>query len=702
MGDERPGPPGQEATHADAQPPTGVLARSAADRIAALTATAVHAPIGMIGLVDGADLYPVGGHGVDVEAVSRIPMTDALTAEVIRTGQPLVFGDVRTDPRVPADAMIRRAPSRAYAAYPVRDAAGTVVGVCVVLDTEPRQWTDAELAAVDQGARVCTLLVAERTARVEVDRQKRFLDAVLDNLHDAVTACDADGAIVFSNSRIRDIRGGADLPAHIDDLAGVIDLRHPDGTPMTPGDRPLRRALTGERITGDEMVIETKDRRRRRYRVDGQPITGPDGERLGAVIALQDVTRRRQSERFRLCELAVVRALGEARTVDQAWPKVLEAIATALGWAHAELWLVDRDADADPDAGDLAARLHPAASWSAPGPARHMAAPAHLRYGDGLAGRAWQAGKPLWLRDISNPQSLIDPATAAASQLHTALAVPVRDGTGIVGVLTVFADVVQDQEEELLVLMSGIGAHIGQFLEHRTVQDLQRQLARSKDEYLALAGHELRTPLTSISAYTGLLREADGPTLAEQGPAIIEVIDRNTAQLRRVIDDLLELSALDTGHAPLHNAPFDFAEVVRDAAAATADAVAGTDLGVCCEVPDSLVVPGDARRLRQVVDNLLGNAVKYSPDGGLITVRLQRTAGAAVLTVSDTGIGVDPAEREKLFGRLYRATQVREKAIPGSGLGLALSRAVAQRHQGSITLESHDGPGTTVRLKLPL
>lgn len=683
---------GRSADEASIDAPVGLITRSAADRVATLTALAVRAPLIMVGLVDGPDLRLVGGCGVDWSAVSRIPTTEALAAVVISSGEPLIIGDVRDDPRVPPNALIRDSAAQSYACFPFHDGTGTVVGVSVILDMRPRAWTQEELAAMAEGARLCALLVAERSARVQVDRQKRFLDAVLDKLHDGVTACDAQGRIVFSNSRIREIRGGAATPAHINDLLDVVDLRRPDGTPIAPDECPLRRAVAGEPVAGDEMIIETRDYRRRRYQVDGHAVTGPGGETLGAVVTVQDVTRRRQAERFRICELSVVRALGEAATIEEAGPKVLEAVTTALGWAHAELWLVDREAEV----------LRPAGRWSVSGPAAAMELPDRLSFGRGLPGRAWQAGKPLWIRDISSPQSLIDPEAAAASQLHAAVAVPMRDGTGIIGVLTVFADVVHDHEEELLVLISGIGAHIGQFLEHRLVQNLQWQLARSKEEYLALAGHELRTPLTSISAYTELLREADGATLAEQGPAIIEVIDRNTAQLRRVIDDLLELSALDNGHAPLHPAPFDLASAVREAVDATVEAAEGSPLTVAAELPDSLIVPGDARRLRQVVDNLLSNAVKYSPDGGRVTVALRSTGTSAVLTVSDTGLGISPEDREKLFTRLYRATEVREKAIPGNGLGLALSRAVVERHQGSITLEPHEGPGTTVRLKLPL
>jgi signal transduction histidine kinase len=286
--------------------------------------------------------------------------------------------------------------------------------------------------------------------------------------------------------------------------------------------------------------------------------------------------------------------------------------------------------------------------------------------------------------------------------LHTALAIPVRNGNASLGVLTLFAESIEDPEGEVVALLSGIAAHIGQFLERQQVEDLQRQLTRSKNEYLALVGHELRTPLTAISAYTEILRDLQGDALAADGPALLEVIDRNTAQLRHIIDELMELSALDTGHAPVAMAPVDLAEVVRESVERTRVAINGSPVELSADLPAELVVPGDRRRLGQIVDNLLGNAVKYSPDGGRISVCLRPAGRTAELTVSDTGLGVAPEEREKLFTRMYRSSMVRDRAIPGTGLGLALSRAVVQRHHGTIELADHEGPGTTVRVQLPL
>jgi signal transduction histidine kinase/PAS domain-containing protein len=665
-----------------AEPHRGVLTSGAADQLAALAARAAHAPVGLIHFVQDGRLRLYGGWGVagSWDAVADAPVEDSLAGLVLAADEPVLITDLAADPRVPSHEPLR---SGAYLGHPVHDRSGAVLGICCACDYEPREWSADEVAAVAEAAQVCTLLITEQLARYEVDRQRRFLDAVLGSLHDGVTACDADGRIVFVNERMRRL-WGEELPD------GLTDA---EGRPLSRDNLGLFRALRGDHLRDEEVVLHDEGRGARHYLIDAHPIAGPGGDTVGAVQAVQDVTRRKRVERFRTCELAVTTALAEAPSIEAAGPRVLEAVVSTLDWAHAELWLVDKAAGV----------IHSAARWSRPGWHAGIDVPEELPYGQGLPGRAWQVGKPLWIRDVGRPQSLISEETAKSSRLHAALAVPVREGFETLGVLTAFAETVEDPEDELLALMSGIAAHIGQFVERRLIEDLQRQLDRSKNEYLALIGHELRTPLTSISAYTELLREADEKTLVAEGPRLLEVIDRNTNQLRQIINELMELSALEAGHADIQLASMDLAEVVRDSLAKTRAAVQGAPLVIEDELPDQLILPGDRKRLRQVVDNLLGNAVKYSPDGGRIGVRLRTTGRAAELAVSDNGLGVSTDEREKMFTGLYRTSRAGDRVIPGTGLGLTLSRAVVSLHHGSIELAGHDGgAGTTVLLRLPM
>jgi PAS domain S-box-containing protein len=683
--------PGREAGWAR----TTALPGRPGDQLAALVARAAHAPTGLIHFVEGERLRLYGGWGLRIpwEEVAETLLKDSLAGIIIETGTALVISDISTDTRIPDGSPIRTRGLRgAYVGHPVRDEAGAVLGICCAFDGEPRGWTAEQVAAVDEAAQVSTQLITEQLARHDVDRQRRFLDAVLDSLHDGVTACDADGTIVLVNARMRRLWGPPAVPYDHDENATIEGLHDAVGNPLKRDDLALFRALHGEHVRDEELVRHERTGHTRYYLIDAQQIVGPDGSPLGAVQAVQDVTRRKRAERFRTCELAVTTALAQAGSVEAAGPRVLEAVVSTLDWAHAELWLVD----------DAAGVVRSAARWSAPGWQADIAVPDVLPYGQGLAGRAWQVGKPLWIRDVGQPQSLISRETAASSHLHTALAIPMLHGLEPLGVLTAFADTIEDPEDEVVALMSGISAHIGQFVERRLVEDLQRQLARSENEYLALIGHELRTPLTSISAYTEILREIEPAALAADGPALLEVIERNTGQLRHIINELMELSALDTGHAAVQMTPVDLAGVVRESVECTRVAIDGAPLTLDADLPDVLVLPGDRRRLRQIIDNLLGNAVKYSPDGGRISVSLRPVGGAAELAISDTGMGVSPEEREKLFARLYRGSQVRDRAIPGTGLGLALSRAVVQRHRGTIELIDRDGPGTTVIVRLPL
>nr|WP_296073444.1 ATP-binding protein [uncultured Actinoplanes sp.] len=667
-------PPGGLSGLLDTDPELhrGVLTSGAADQLAALVARAANAPVGLIHFVQGERLRLYGGWGLTIawDAVADIPIEHSLAGIVVDTQAPLVIDDIATDDRVPAESPIRRDGMRgAYLGHPVRDQTGAVLGICCAFDHQARQWSADDITSVSEAAQVATLLITEQLSRYEIDQQRRFLDAVLDSLHDGVTACDAEGNIVFVNERMRQLLGD---PEQLD--------------------QGLSRALRGDHLRDDEVVLPRGPARHtRHYLVDAHPIVGPGGRTVGAVQAVQDVTRRRRVERFRTCELAVTKALADAPNIEDAGPRVLEAVVSTLDWVHAELWLVD----------EAAGVVRSAARWSAPGWTSEIDVPAELPFGQGLPGRAWQAGKPLWIRDVGRPQSLISPETAATSLLHAALAIPVREGFETLGVLTVFTDTVEEPEDELLALMSGIAAHIGQFVERRLVEDLQRQLNRSKNEYLALIGHELRTPLTSISAYTELLREADEKTLVAEGPRLLEVVERNTAQLRHIINELLELSALDAGHADVQLMPMDLAEVVRDSLAKARAAVDGAPLVIDDDLPGQLVLPGDRKRLRQVVDNLLGNAVKYSPDGGRIVVTLRSTGRAAELSVTDSGHDVPADEREKMFTGLYRTSRARDAAIPGTGLGLTLSRAVVSRHHGNIELVEHDH-GSTILVRLPM
>lgn len=177
------------------------------------------------------------------------------------------------------------------------------------------------------------------------------------------------------------------------------------------------------------------------------------------------------------------------------------------------------------------------------------------------------------------------------------------------------------------------------------------------------------------------------------------VVVRNNTRLRQIVEQLLDLAALESGYATLTAADVDLAATVTAAVATYAAAAQERRIHIDVTTPATLTIPGDGHRLRQVVDNLIDNAVKFSPDDA--TVTLTDDGNAAVLTITDTGIGIPVEDQPHLFRRLYRGRNARHTGIPGTGLGLALARVVVERHHGTITLAPQQPTGTIVTARLP-
>lgn len=232
--------------------------------------------------------------------------------------------------------------------------------------------------------------------------------------------------------------------------------------------------------------------------------------------------------------------------------------------------------------------------------------------------------------------------------------------------------------------------------------DRLRELDAMKDDFVASVSHELRTPLTSIRGYLDLVREGEAGDLTADQDRFLAIVDRNAERLLRVVGDLLLVARVDAGKLDLELTYLDLRNVAEDAVeAARPDAtVKEVALRVTGDALPALL--GDQARLSQVVDNLVSNALKFTPPGGSIQVRAFADKGRAVLEVSDTGIGVPEEEQERLFERFFRASAASEQAIQGTGLGLTIVRAITEAHGGAISVQSEQGVGTTVRVELPL
>jgi signal transduction histidine kinase len=250
----------------------------------------------------------------------------------------------------------------------------------------------------------------------------------------------------------------------------------------------------------------------------------------------------------------------------------------------------------------------------------------------------------------------------------------------------------QEQTDALTRLSAQLGAQNERLLE----------LDRLKDEFVATASHELRTPLTSLSGYLEMsLDPTEGP-LSPTRERHLRIVQRNADRLTVLVEQLLFLARADSHPLELDRQPVDLGAILDEVVENTRPAAGAKTISLLIAADPSLGVLGDRPQLLRVVDNLVANAVKFTPDGGSVRVAARREDDAAVLEVTDTGLGIPAAEQPDLFNRFFRGTNAIEKAVPGSGLGLAISQVIAEAHDSAIELESTPGVGSTFRLALPL
>jgi PAS domain S-box-containing protein len=225
---------------------------------------------------------------------------------------------------------------------------------------------------------------------------------------------------------------------------------------------------------------------------------------------------------------------------------------------------------------------------------------------------------------------------------------------------------------------------------------------RLKDEFLATLSHELRTPLNAILGYARLLQR--GAVQGEKVPRAIDIVERNASALTQMVDDVLEVSRIISGKMRLYIQAVDLPAVVQSAVDSVAPAADAKRLRLQTSIdPNAGPISGDPDRLQQIVWNLVSNAVKFTPKGGRIQVRVERVESHVEIVVSDTGVGIKPEFLPHLFERFRQADSTTTRHFGGLGLGLAIVRHLVELHGGSVeAISDGQGKGATFRVRLPL
>lgn len=575
---------------------------------------------------------------------------------------------------------------RSFLGAPLLDSEREVRGGLLLGHTEPDRFTQQdEDLLVGLAAQASVAIENARLYRTAQLRAQQ-LDAVFESIADGVTLVDRQGKILRENGTARRLRKLlADCPEGKRAVDELLNM-------------PAQRALRGETVKPTGAIAVDCENETREYLVNASPLqlsgtasghlsTENDALRTGqqpisgAVVVWHDVTETRRflNERQRFTETETRRAL-------------LQLILDEL---PSSVYLV-RGRDARLVLANRAASQVWGASWEQDMPMTTFLKKHGIRIFS-IDGHTLKPEQLATLRAVQYGETIH----------HQQEIIRHADGTSLP--VLVHAVALTARELNLLPLHTAQDTageeEMAAIVVHQDVTAL-KEAERIKDEFIGIAAHELRTPLAVLKGFTQTLivqsARGKGPELSDWQLEALQDIDRSTLRLVELIEDLLDVTRLQAGRLSLHIEPTDLVALVKRTVARLQLTTEQHTISIHTAL-EYLVVQVDARRIEQVLGNLIGNAIKYSPEGGPVVVNISADVEteSALISIHDSGIGIPFQQQARMFGRFERADNARSYGIGGTGLGLYLCRELVERHGGHIWFESVEGEGSTFYVSLP-
>lgn len=547
-----------------------------------------------------------------------------------------------------------------------------------------------------------------KQAEEELRRSRDELEIILRGVGDGITVQDTSGRLIFANEAAVQLIGFDTVESLMAASPGAVVARFEvldeDGNAVDLSTLPGRRALQGETVAETLLRFRIRATGEERWSmVNATPVFDEQGRALLAVNIFHDVTQRMHYEETLRFQAKASTLLSES----------LDYSTTLMNLAHLAVphladWCVVAMLEPDGELRQLAA------THTDP---RKVQLLTELREqypfdSDGDFGSApvVRTGRSELYADIADfavARMFKDPAQRRMFQelgLKSAMIVPLIARGQTLGTISFMsAESGRRFSADDLAVAEDLAHRAALAIDQARLYSEAQQAVHLRDEFLSIAAHELKTPVTALLGYTQVLqrRAAREDSANARDQRALSVIAAQSERLARLIGRLLDISRIETGYFTIEQQLMDLSALVERVTGEMLPTLHMHTL-VCSGIDEPLMLYGDETRLEQVFQNLLQNAVKYSPEGGQIAVSVERHDGYASVSISDQGIGIPEAARERLFQRFFRASNVSAATISGMGIGLYVVREIVSRHAGTVTVESIEGQGSTFIVRLPL
>ncbi|PYN42904.1 MAG: hypothetical protein DMD95_15425 [Candidatus Rokuibacteriota bacterium] len=626
-----------------------------------------------------------------------------LSARALAEGRAVWTADLLNDPGVTWDADFRRrsvaAGRRAALVVPMRTERG-ILGVFQLSSPVVREFSEQEVeiaqSFADQAALALESVRLHGNLRASEERTRLIVDTALD----AVITIDEEGRITGWNAQAERTFGWSREEVLGRVLAEtIIPQRYRAG--HEEGLRRYRASGQGP-VVNRRLELSALHRDGREFPVELSisPVSLAGGTTFSAFV--RDITERKQAEAAIQQHTAMVKLLqmvalaaNEAPTPRDALQIGVDQVCAYTGWPVGDAFVLAQDGSGD---------LVPALVWHLEQPERfrHFQAitdGARFQRGVGLPGRVLATGRAAWIVDVTHDTNFPRAKATVDVGVKAAFGFPVLAGSEVVAVLEFFSSEHHEPDSALLDAMANIGTTLGRVFErHRAGEELRlakeaaETASGAKSSFLATMSHELRTPLNAVLGYAQVLGR-DPDLKAEQRKAL-GIIEGSGEHLLSLINEILDLAKIEAGTIEIRPALFDLPRLLQGLADLMRARAKEKGLAFTGEWPPDLpvAVHADEKRLRQVLMNLLDNAIKYTAEGG-IALKIGPHQNRLRFLVEDTGIGIRPEQLPKIFESFH---QVRDPSTfaEGTGLGLAISKTLVSLMGGTLEVASTPGEGS--------